>query len=90
MSLQERGILFHSKIDLNIESRLPEKSEEGQGAEKAGVPDPEAADEKEVRVLPGKAGPIQVLSFKGSPQPGGSIQGFEEGGQFHPDNEDPE
>ena len=90
MSLQEGGILFHPEIYLNIKSRLPEESEEGQAPEKAGVLGPEAAKKKEVRILPGKACPIQISFFKGSPQRGGSIQGFKEGRQFHPENEDPE
>jgi hypothetical protein len=90
MSLQEGTIFFHPEIDLNIKSGLPEESEEGQGPEKAGIPGPEASKKKKVRVLPGKACPIQILFVKGSPQPGGPVQRFEERRQFHPDNEDPE
>jgi hypothetical protein len=90
MSLQKGGIFFHPEIDLNIKSGLPEESEEGQGPEKAGIPGPKAAKKKEVRILPGKAGPFQILFVKGSPQPGGAVQRFEERRQFHTDNEDPE
>lgn len=80
MSLQKGGIFFYPEIDLNIKSGLPEESEESQGPEKTGVPGPEAAKKKEVRILPGKACPIQIFFFKGSPQPGGPVQRFQEGG----------